>query len=80
MVNLVYTYLTEGKEFEYDKNLKPSDGTIYLPYLVGWYYTTVLGQHRRECHLFRDHEPSLCDLITREVIHVNSYKFTIWCN
>ena len=43
MVNLVYTYLTEGKEFDYDKNLKPaqeigeSDGAIYLPYLVGWY-------------------------------------------
>ena len=44
-----------------------------------WYYTTLLGQHRRGCQLFRDSEPSTpglllsLDLLQVRVIWLLSY-------
>ena len=59
MVYLIYTYLTRI-QFDYDL-IKPLEigeagGAIYLH---TWNLTTLLGQQRRECQLFRDQESSL---------------------
>ena len=53
VVHLVYTYLTRI-QFDYDIKHLEIGGAGGAIYLQTWYYTTLLGQHRRECQLFRD--------------------------
>ena len=47
VVNLVYNYLTRGIE-DPDGNPLEIGGAGGAIYLHTWYYTTLLGQHRRE--------------------------------
>ena len=39
-----------------------------------WYYITVLGQHRCECHFFRDSAPSLPQCLL--ILHAQCLVFT----
>ena len=55
VVHLVNTYLTRiQSDYDYYLILLEigAGGAIYLH---TWYYTTLLGQHRRKCQLFRDY-------------------------